>query len=92
MSRFWDWSYRFSLTPLSNSIRGSRIVFSSDMTGNKELFLLSGGRLTRLTNDPAVDEWPVPDRKGENIVFTSNRAGSYDIYILNLESGRNKKI
>jgi Tol biopolymer transport system component len=42
--------------------------------------------LTKLTDDPASDEWPVPDGKGERIVFTSDRAGSYDIYLLDLKS------
>jgi Tol biopolymer transport system component len=70
----------------------SRIVFSSDMSGNKELYLISGGRLTRLTDNPAADEWPVPDGKGENIVFTSDRAGSYDIYVLNLKTGDTRRL
>jgi Tol biopolymer transport system component len=42
--------------------------------------------LTKLTDDKASDEWPVPDGKGERIVFTSDRAGSYDIYLLDLKN------
>ncbi len=64
----------------------SRIVFSSDMGGNDDLYLLSRNVLTRLTDDPATDQWPVPDGKGKTVVFTSNRAGSFDIYALDLES------
>ena len=64
----------------------SRIVFSSDMAGNDDLYLLSRTGLTRLTDDPATDKWPVPDKRGKNIVFTSDRAGSYDIYVLDLET------
>lgn len=64
----------------------SRIVFSSNMGGNEDLYLLSRNVLTRLTDDPATDEWPVPDGKGKTVVFTSNRAGSFDIYTLDLES------
>jgi Tol biopolymer transport system component len=64
----------------------SRIVFSSDMGGNDDLYLLSQNVLTRLTDDPAVDQWPVPDGKGKTVVFTSNRAGSFDIYTLDLDS------
>ncbi len=62
----------------------SRIVFSSDMGGNEDLYLLSRNVLTRLTDDPATEEWPVPDGKGKTIVFTSNRAGSFDIYTMDL--------
>lgn len=64
----------------------SRIVFSSNMGGNDDLYLLSRNVLTRLTDDPATDQWPVPDGKGKTVVFTSNRAGSFDIYALDLES------
>ncbi len=65
----------------------SRIVFSSDMGGNEDIYLLSRNALSRLTDDPATDEWPVPDGKGKTLVFTSNRAGSFDIYTLDLASG-----
>ena len=64
----------------------SRVVFSSNMEGNEDLYLLSRNVLTRLTEDPATDEWPVPDGKGKTVVFTSNRAGSFDIYTLDLDS------
>ena len=64
----------------------SRIVFNSDFGGNDDIYLLTRNTLTKLTDDPASDEWPVPDRKGDRIVFTSDRAGSYDIYLLDLKS------
>lgn len=64
----------------------SRIVFSSNMGENDDLYLLSRNVLTRLTDDPATDRWPVPDGKGKTVAFTSNRAGSFDIYTLDLES------
>ncbi|TRZ86326.1 hypothetical protein D4R89_11265 [bacterium] len=69
-----------------NFDRESRIVFNSDFGGNDDIYLLTRNRLTKLTDDPASDEWPVPDRKGDRIVFTSDRAGSYDIYLLDLKS------
>lgn len=65
---------------------GSRIVFTSDMAGSDDLYLLSRNVLTRLTDDPATDQWPVPDRIGKSVVFTSNRAGNFDIYTLDLDS------
>ena len=63
-----------------------RIVFNSNFGGNDDIYLLTRNRLTKLTDDPASDEWPVPDGKGDRIVFTSDRAGSYDIYLLDLKS------
>jgi Tol biopolymer transport system component len=75
------------LPPYTSDFPGaSRIVFSSDMGGNDDIYLLSRNVLTRLTDDPATDDWPVPDKGGKNIVFTSNRAGSFDIYLLDLET------
>lgn len=65
----------------------SRILFSSDFEGNEEIYLLTRNQLTRLTDDPAVDQWPVPDSKGESFVFTSDRSGNYDVYLMNLKSG-----
>ncbi len=62
----------------------SRIVFSSDMGGNEDIYLLSRNVLSRLTDDPATDQWPVPDGQGKTIVFTSDRAGSFDIFTLDL--------
>ncbi len=69
-----------------NFDRDSRIVFSSDFEGNSDIYLLTRNQLTKLTEDPAVDEWPVPDSKGESILFTSNRSGNFDVYLMNLKS------
>jgi Tol biopolymer transport system component len=70
----------------------SRVVFSSNFEGNEEIYLLSRNQLTRLTEDPATDEWPVPDSKGESIVFTSNRSGNFDIYVLSLKTREVKRL
>ena len=70
----------------------SRIVFSSDMGGNADIYLLTRNQLTRLTDDPATDEWPVPDPEGEAILFTSNRSGNFDIYLMNLASREIKRL
>jgi Tol biopolymer transport system component len=45
-----------------------------------------------LTDDPATDEWPVPNGKGKTIVFTSNRAGSFDLYTIDLASGAVRRL
>jgi beta propeller repeat protein len=70
----------------------SRIVFTSNMGGNDDIYLLSRNRLERLTDDPASDQWPVPDGKGEKIVFTSNRAGNFDIYMMDLKSRKIERL
>jgi Tol biopolymer transport system component len=70
----------------------SRIVFSSDLGGNTDIYLLTRNQLIRLTDSLAADEWPVPDSKGESLVFTSNRDGNFDLYLLNLTSRNLKKL
>ncbi len=75
-----------------NFDRDSRILFSSDYEGNPEIYLLTRNQLTRLTDDPATDEWPVPDSKGKAIIFTSNRSGNFDIYLMDLMSREVKRL
>jgi Tol biopolymer transport system component len=75
-----------------NFDRDSRIVFSSDMGGNPDIYLLTRNQLTRLTDNPATDEWPVPDPKGESILFTSDRTGNFDIYLMNLASRETRRL
>jgi Tol biopolymer transport system component len=70
----------------------SRVVFSSNFEGNAEIYLLTRNLLTKLTDDPGTDEWPVPDSKGESIVFTSDRSGNFDVYIMNLKTREIKKL
>ncbi len=70
----------------------SRIVFSSNFEGNADIYLLTRNLLTKLTDDPATDEWPVPDSKGESIVFTSNRSGNFDVYSMNLKTRDIKRL
>jgi Tol biopolymer transport system component len=70
----------------------SRIVFTSDMGGNTDIYLLSRNRLERLTDHRAVDVWPVPDAKGEKIVFASNRGGSFDIFLMDLKSRKVERL
>ena len=60
-----------------------RIVFQSDLGGNNDLYLLTRAGLRRLTDDPASDEFPRWSPDGRFIAFTSNRGGSYQIYVMN---------
>ena len=70
----------------------SKIVFSSNFEGNTDIYLLTRNQLTKLTDDPATDEWPVPDSKGESIVFTSDRSGNFDVYLMNLKTRDIKRL
>jgi len=70
----------------------SRIIFTSNFEGNAEIYLLTRDQLTRLTEDPATDEWPVPDSKGASIVFTSDRSGNFDIHVMDLKTREVKRM
>ncbi len=51
--------------------------------GNADIWLLNlvAGGLTRLTFDAAIETSPVWSPDGSRIAFSSNRAGSYDLYV-----------
>jgi len=60
---------------------GETIAYSSDRTGNFEIFLkqISGGPDINLTNNPADDIQPAFSPDGRQIAFVSSRSGSPDI-------------
>ena len=65
-----------------------RIVFQSDLDGDNDIYLLTAGGLRRLTRDPASDEFPRWSPDSRSIAFTSNRGGSYQIYVMDAD-GKN---
>lgn len=64
-----------------------KIVFTSDRTGNFEIFVMNanGSGVTQLTHDPAEDREPVWSPDGSKIVFVSTRDGNYDIFVMNAD-------
>jgi hypothetical protein len=68
-----------------------QIAFSSDRTGNEELFAVNpdGTNVRQLTTSPSGTEnrrpsWS-PDRA--KVVFQSNRSGNHDIWVVNTNGG-----
>jgi len=88
----WTVSAAQAQAPVVQFDFDSRIVFSSTMGGNTDIYLLSRNRLERLTDDPGIDQWPVPDPAGERIAFTSNRRGNFDIYLMDLKSRKIERL
>src|SRR3989442_10169060 len=64
-----------------------RIAFVSNRDGNTEIYVKNadGTGLTRLTNNPAVDDYPAWSPDGSRIAFTSTRDGHYNIYVMNAD-------
>ena len=66
------------------------IVYSSIQPANWDLYLFEspGGHPRRLTTDPGLDYNPAVSPDGRWVVFTSERSGSPDLYVLDLEGDR----
>ncbi|NDJ62975.1 MAG: hypothetical protein GYB67_17780 [Chloroflexi bacterium] len=61
------------------------ITFVSDLGGNEDIYVIdtTGNNLFNLTANPARDWHPDWSPDGREIVFTSNRDGSADLYVMN---------
>jgi hypothetical protein len=63
---------------------GGVILFVSERDGNPEIYNLDdAGHISRLTNNPAVDGQPAWLPNMQQVVFTSNRDGQNEIYLMN---------
>jgi len=69
-----------------------RIVFQSDLSGNNDIYLLTADGLRRLTGDAASDEYPRWSPDGRSIAFTSNRGGTYQIYVMDADGGNVRRV
>ncbi|HUL77562.1 MAG TPA: protein kinase [Vicinamibacteria bacterium] len=66
---------------------GKRIVFSSNRSGNADLWVLeiADGALWQLTDDPAQDWDPAFTSDGKHVVWSSDRSGNLEIWIANAD-------
>ncbi len=65
---------------------GGVILFVSDRDGNQEIYNLDdAGHIGRLTDNPAVDMQPAWSTNMQQVVFTTNRDGQNDIYLMNAD-------
>lgn len=70
-------------SPTFDPVRGDRLAVTlSTASGNLDIYLvaLADGALTRVTSDPAIDTEAVFSPDGRSLYFTSDRAGSPQIY------------
>jgi Tol biopolymer transport system component len=61
---------------------GSRIAYTSDESGNKEVYVITvkGGKTLKLTDDPAADYYPAWFPDGTSLAFVSERGGETGIW------------
>jgi TolB protein len=66
---------------------GSKIAFTTDRDGNKEIYVASvdGSNPVRLTSNSAADYEPTWSPNGARIAFVSTRAGSPDIFTMSVD-------
>jgi Tol biopolymer transport system component len=68
---------------------GSRVVFSSNRSGNLDLWILErkSGALRQLTDDPAQDWDPAFTPDGKQVLWSSDRSGHLEIWIAAADGG-----
>ena len=71
-----------------------RVVFSSKVDGNFELFSLDpeSGEKTQITDNDYDDWGPDWGPEGKRLAFVSQRDDNTDIYVLNVESGEETRL
>lgn len=74
---------------------GLRLVFSSTRHHvYPDLYIkaVDGTAVTQLTGDPASDVQPAISPDGRSVAFASDRAGSWDIWLMDMNGGRPVRI
>jgi serine/threonine protein kinase len=73
---------------------GSRILFSSNMTGNLDLWEVSvqARGLRRITEDATEDWDPAYSPDGKHILWSSNRNGHFEIWMANADGSGSRQV
>jgi len=73
---------------------GTQVLMSMERGGNSDIFKmeLATRRLTRLTDNPAIDVSPTMSPDGRRIAFTSDRGGTGQIYVMGADGSNQKRI
>ncbi|RFB05873.1 Tol-Pal system beta propeller repeat protein TolB [Parvularcula marina] len=73
---------------------GSGVLLSIEENGNTDIARMSlpTRRITRLTNNPAIDTSPSMSPDGDFITFASDRGGSQQIYVMNADGTNQRRI
>lgn len=69
---------------------GEKVVFT--LHGDLWSMPSEGGRATRLTLHGAYDSRPLVTPDGKEIVFVSDREGSYDLYVMPIDGGTPRRL
>ncbi|MEO7650561.1 MAG: hypothetical protein ABIZ80_08825, partial [Bryobacteraceae bacterium] len=78
---------------------GTRVVFAG-IESNRDLWSVAidgnsgktSGEMQRITEGPADSTYPTVSRDGRKLVYTSDRSGNWDVYLRDLESGKERAL
>jgi Tol biopolymer transport system component len=78
---------------------GSRIVFAGLQVG-QDIWTIPArgnegktlGEMRRITQGPADSTYPTVSRDGKRLVYTSDRSGNWDLYLRDLETGKERAL
>jgi len=80
-------SYRIILTIPDITPPINKILFQSMRDGNEDIYVMDedGGNQIRLTQNTAIDAYPVWSPDNQKIAFVSNRNGDWEIFSMNTD-------
>ncbi len=80
-------------SPAAISPDGTRVALTASFQGNPELYVISGGRFTRLTNTPLASEGqPVWSPDGRKIAYVSNETRHPQIYVIDVATKERRRL
>ena len=87
------WNIRGVASPAVVSPDGTKVALVASFQGNPDLYILSGGRFTRLTNTPAASEGcPSWSPDGKKIVYVSDESRRQHLYIVDVATKASRRI
>lgn len=80
-------------SPAAVSPDGTKVALAASFQGNPELYILSGGRFTRLTNTPTASEGqPTWSPDGRHIAYVSDETRHPQIYVIDVATKERRRI
>jgi len=87
------WNIRGVSSPAAVSPDGTRVAIVASFQGNPDLYVLSGGRFTRLTNTPNASEGcPSWSPDGSRIVYVSDESRRQHLYIVDVATKASRRL
>lgn len=87
------WNIRGVSSPAAVSPDGTKVAIVASFQGNPDLYVLSGGRFTRLTNTPTASEGcPSWSPDGRKIVYVSDESRRQHLYVVDVETKAKKRL